>query len=104
LRKTMLEAMAQSKQVLEMIDREESGWIWAKNAPHQGKLQNVLENLRTKMTPFHIKFISENVNTLKKNNPGNVATTELYKFSKLAEPLAELVKVYDMIVKKHECE
>ena len=104
LRKLVVDTMGKCKQVLELIDTEQGGWGWAKNVQHQGKLTEALDQFRAKLSPFQVKFITEDLPTVKRKHADQISmvTKELVAFKKLAAELAELYRIYESIAKKHQ--
>jgi hypothetical protein len=104
LRKLVVDTMGKCKQVLELIANEQGGWGWAKNVQHQGKLNEALDQFRAKLSPFQVKFISEDLPTVKRKHADQIGmvTKELVAFKKFAVELAELYRIYESIAKKHQ--
>lgn len=106
LRKLMISTLAQSSQLLQMIERTENKWGWAANPQHQGKLESALTALKTKFSEFVVKYHSEKPESVRlffKKNP-QVMRQELERYLGFKPERDGLQQINERLVEKHQVE
>ena len=104
LRKILIPTVAQTSQLLQMIQKNELGWGWANNPQHYTKLHDTFEALNHKFSQFHIKYLSEKPESVRKHfkdQPLHMRS-QLELFTGFKEERDTLQKLNDMLVAKHQ--
>ena len=82
-------------------DEGSTSWAWANNAKHVGVLKKETAKFRAKFSTFHLTYITQPPEKVKKLYPESFMHTELGLFIELEGDRKALQREVDKLVNKH---
>ena len=102
VRKDFLEISALATNLIQQIDTV-AEWEWARTPSSRGEIQRCGDLLMGKVTPFMLRFVTENPNKLKKDTGAEVLNLEVRRMgsNELHAAMADLKKQCEKVVRRH---
>ena len=101
-RKDFLEISALATNLIQQIDTV-AEWEWARTPSSRGEIQRCGDLLRGKLTPFMLRFVTENPMKLKKDTGAEVLNLEVRQMgsNELSTAMAALKNTCEKLVRRH---